>query len=206
MKCNLRQPLWIIIFALCLSSSDQIVAQTQSPRPTSVEAEHGDITYRVQVQFLVASNLADPKTRTDYPTSLEAVVKELKSLLPYRKHYLVATYFYNVAESSALEVHDVTYAAFEGEGALHPMLFDLGISGIKLNTNNNFLRVPKFRFEARQRIAMGATPPLVETVGTGITTELNLRDGVPTIVGTITNALSNAVVVLVVTVDHVGVR
>jgi len=47
---------------------------------------------------------------------------------------------------------------------------------------------------------------LVETVGTGITTDLNLRDEVPTIVGTITNALSEGVLVLVITVNHVGVR
>ena len=206
MKCNLRQPLWIIIFVLCLSSSDQIAAQTQNPKPTSAEAKHDGINHRVQVQFLVASNSANPKISMDYPTSLEAVVKQLRSLLPFKKHYLVATYFYNVADSSALEVHDVTYAAFEGVGSLHPMFFDLGISGIKLNTNNDSLRVPKFRFEARQRIAMGPTEPLVETVATGITTELNLSDGVPTIVGTITNSLSDGVLVLVITVNHLGVR
>jgi hypothetical protein len=205
MKCNLRQPLWMIIFALCLSSSDQILAQTQNPGPTSAEAKQGVITHRVQVQFLVASNSANAKTRTDYPTSLEAIVKELKSFLAFKKHYLVATYLYDIADSGALEVHDVTYASFEEGGGLHPMFFDLGISGIKLNTNDS-VHVPRFRLEARQRIAMGSTPPLVETVGTGITTELNLRDGVPTIVGTITNALSEGVLVLVITVNHVGVR
>jgi len=194
----------MIIFALCLSSADQIVAQTQNPGPTSAEAKQGEITHRVQVQFLVASNSTNPKTRT-YPTSLEAIVKELKSVLAFKKHYLVATYIYYVADGGALEVHDVTYASFEEVGSLHPMFFDLGISGIKLNTNDS-VHVPRFKLEARQRIAMGVTPPLVETVGTGITTELNLRDGAPAIVGTITNALSEGVLVLVITVNHVGVR
>ena len=199
MKTNLRQPLWIIIFALCFSVSHQIAAQTQNPRPTSAEANRGDITHRVQLQFLVASNNANPKTRTDYPTSLESVVKQLKP--PFKKHYLVATYLYNVADNSAFEVKDVTYAPFEGEGGLHPMFFDLGITAIGLNTNDS-VHISRFRFAASQRIALGSTAPLVETVGTGITTELNLREGVPTIVGTITNGLSEAVLVLVITVNH----
>lgn len=206
MKRNLRQPLWLAVFALFLFSSNQIAAQSQNPKPTSAEAKNDQVTHRVQVQLLVASNIADPKTKRDYPTSLEAVVKELKSLLPFKKHYLVASYFYHVADQSSLEVHDVTYAPFEELGALHPVFFDLGISGIKLNTNNDSVRVLRFRFDARQRIALGPTPPLVETVGTGITTDLNLSTGVPTIVGTITNALSDGVLVLVITVNQLGAR
>ena len=201
MKRNLRQSLWIIIFALCSSSSHQIAAQTQNPRPP--EANRGDITHMVQLQFLVASNSANPKTRTDYPASLEAVIKQLKP--PFKKHYLVATYLYNVADSSGLDVHDVTYAQFEEGGGLHPMFFDFRIAGIQLNTNDS-VHVPRFIFEARQRMALGNTPPLSDTVTTGMNTALNLRYGVPTIVGTITNGLSEAELVLVITVNHLSAR
>ena len=202
---SMRRLVSIIIFALCLSSSDQIAAQTQNPGPISAEATRSDVTHRVQLQFLVASNSANPKTITDYPSSLETVVKQLKSLLPFKKHYLVATYLYNVADSRNVVVRDVTYAPFEEPAGLHPVFFDLKIDGIKLNTNNS-VHVPRFSFEARQRIAMGAAPPTSETVVTGITTELNLRDGVPTIVGTISNGISLGALVLVITVNHVGAR
>jgi hypothetical protein len=211
MKRKLCQPLWIIIFALSLSSSDLIVAQTQNSTSISSEAKRNDLTHRVRVQLLVSSNIANAKT--DYPTSLEAVVKELKSSLPFKNHYLVATYLYNVADSGAFEVSDVTYAPFEQGGGLSPTFFNLGISGIKLNANSDSVHISRFRFEARKRIFIqnapgeGSTPkPVFDTVGTGITTELNLSEGVPTIVGTTTSALSDGVLVLVITVNHSGVR
>jgi hypothetical protein len=211
MKRNLCQPLWIIIFALCLSSSHLIVAQTQNSTSISSEAKRSDITHRVRVQLLVSSNIANAKT--DYPTSLEAVVKELKSSLPFKNHYLVATYLYNVADNSAFEVSDVTYAPFEQGGGLSPTFFNLGISGIKLNANSDSVHISRFRFEARKRIFIQNAPgegstakPVFDTVGTGITTELNVSGGVPTIVGTTTSALSDGVLVLVITVNHSGVR
>lgn len=205
MICNLRQTLWIVMVLFCLSSSGQLAAQTQNPRPISAEPKQGDITHRVQVQFLVASNIAT-KTRTDYPASLEPIVRQIKSLLQFKNHYLVATYLYHAADSGGFEVRDVTYASFENGSGLHPMFFDIGVSGIKLNPNDS-IHIPRFKFEARQRIALaGGATPLFDTVTTGITTELNLKYGVPNIVGTLTNALSDGVLVLVVTVNRLEVR
>jgi hypothetical protein len=211
MKRNLGQTLWIIIFALCLSSSSLILAQTQNSPTTSSEAKRSDLTLRVRVQLLVASNIANAKT--DYPTSLEALIKQLKSSLAFKNHYLVATYLYNVADGGAFEVSDVTYVPLEQGGGLSPTFFNLGISGIKLNANSDSVHISRFRFEARKRIFIqnatgegGTAKPVFDSVATGITTELNLSDGTPTIVGTTTSALSDGVLVIVVTVDHSGVR
>ncbi len=76
--------------------------------------------------MLVASN--NPNAKTDYPASLEAVVKQLKSSLPFKTHRLIATYIYNVADGSALEVSDVTYAAFEPGSGLSATLEYQGLS------------------------------------------------------------------------------
>lgn len=209
MKHNLCHAVWIIIFALCFGSSDLIVAQAQNSASTSSEVKRSDITHRVQVQLLVASNIASAKT--DYPASLEPVVKQLKSSLQFKNHYLVATYLYNVADSSAFEVTDVTYAAFEQGGGLSPTFFNFGISGIKSNMNSDSTHISRFRFEARKRIFIqnaqgeGSTvKPVFETVGTGITTALNVRAGIPVIVGTTASGLSDGVLVLVITVHPWG--
>jgi hypothetical protein len=201
---------WILIFALGISSSSPIVAQAQNSALTSSDAQRGEIGHRVQVQLLVASNIVTAKT--NYPASLEAVVKQLKSSLPFKTHYLIATYIYNVADSSTLDVSDVTYAAFEPGEGLTPTFLNLGLSGIKLNANSDSTHISRFKFEARKRIfiqyAQGegsAAKSVSDSVGTGITTELNVHEGVPTIVGTITSALSDGVLVLVITINHSGV-
>jgi hypothetical protein len=179
---------------------------------TSSDARRGDTEHRVLVQLLVASNTANAKT--DYPASLEAVVKQLKSSLPFKNHRLVASYIYNVADGGDLAVSDVTYAAFELDGVLTPTFFNIGIAGIKLSDNGDYVHTSKFRFEARKRIYIGTmqsegsdtAKPVVDSVTTGITTELNVWAGIPTVVGTTASGLSDGVLVLVITVIHSGIR
>lgn len=209
MKPILSGLLLIILVASCSSPS---AAQTQNSKPTSSEIEHGEIGYQVQLQLLIASNIATAKT--DYPPSLEAVVKQLNSSLPFKHHSLVATYLYNVAEASSLEVSDVTYAAFEPGGGLAPTFLNLSISGIKLNANSDTIHLTRFRFDIRKRIFIqkgqsegdNSARPTYDSVVTGITTEINVRPGIPTIVGTITNALSDGVLVVVLTIKRSGAR
>jgi hypothetical protein len=211
MKNNLSRTLCLILFALYLSSANLIVAQAQASTLTASDTRRTDVGHRVQVQLLVASNIATVKT--DYPISLESVVKQLKSSLSFKNHHLVATYIYNVADGSALDVSDVTYAQFEPGGGLAPTFFNLGISGIKLNVDSDSTHISRFRFETRKRIFIGnvqgegdVSKPVSDMVGTGITTELNVSEGIPTIVGTTTSGLSEGVLVLVITVNRTGAR
>jgi hypothetical protein len=119
-------------------------------------------------------------------------------LLPFKTHYLIATYIYNIADGGALDVSDVTYAAFEPASGLAATFLNLGISGIKLSANSDSTHISRFKFEARKRIFIqnvqgegSATESVSDSVGTGIATELNVREGVPTIIGTITSGLSD---------------
>jgi hypothetical protein len=209
MKRNLRQAVWVIIFASCFGSSELAVAKAQHATSTSPEVKHSDVSYRVQIHFLVASNSANAKT--DYPASLEAVVKQLKPSLQFKNHYLVATYLYNVADGSSFEVSDVTYQPFEQGGGISPTFFNLGITRIKSNTNSDSIHISRLRVETRKRMFMqnaqgeGSTAkPVFETVGTGITTELNVKAGVPAIVGTTASGISDGVLVLIITVNSSG--
>lgn len=202
----------LLLFIVCLGASNTIVAQAQNSAPSSAAtAKRSDIEHRIQLQLLVASAVVNNKT--DYPASLETIVRQLKTSLPFKAHKLVATYLYNVADDGNLEVNDVTYAPFETGGGLSPTFFALGIAGVKLNADGNTVHLSRFRFEERKRIFTEQAPaegnttrPVFNTATMGISTELNLREGIPTIVGMTTSALSDGVLVLVLTVNPAELR
>lgn len=202
----------LLLLVLLCGSNSLTVAQAQKSTPTTSTAKRGEGGYRVQLQLLVASNLASAKN--DYPSTLEAIVKQVKSSLSFKSHYLVANYFYNVADGSSLEVNDVSYQPFEGGSGINPTLLKIGIAGIRLNENNSSVHISRFKFESRKRMFLGnvavegsSTPkPLSDYVETGISTELNVSEGVPTVVGTTTSGLSDAVLVLVLTVNQAEMR
>jgi hypothetical protein len=198
-----------LLLLIAFTVSALVCARAQTLSSTTPSAKENGVAHRVQIQLLVASNIATAKT--NYPASLEAVVKQLKSSLPYKTHYVVATYIYNVADKGGFEVGDVTYAPFEGGGGLAPTFFNVNLSGITLNGDS--IHISRFRFDLRKRIFITktrgegtTTNDVFENAGTGITTELNVREGTPTIVGTTASALSDGVLVLVITVDHAGTR
>jgi hypothetical protein len=197
----------LLILILCAGCFVLVAAQTENSTSQATASRREDISYRTQLQLLVASNIATAKT--DYPSSLEPVVKQLKSSLPFKSHYLVATYLYNVAEGSSVETNDITYAPFEQPSGLNPIFFNVVIQGIKMNPSGNSIHLSKFRFEKRQRMAVGNAPAegtasrmLFDMVLNGITTELNLTEGTPTVVGTISGGLSDGVLVVVLTVNR----
>ncbi|HWT03420.1 MAG TPA: hypothetical protein VN256_24435 [Pyrinomonadaceae bacterium] len=211
MRHNPSPILRLVLLALCLCSAGPVAAQTQTPAPATSQARRGVTGYRVQVQLLVASNLVNIKT--DYPASLESVVRQLKSSLPFKNHRLITTYIYNVADGSALDVRDVTYAEFEPGGGVAPTFLNLAVANIRLNADTDSLHISRFGFEARKRIFLhslpgegGANKSVSETVGMGFSTELNVTEGVPTVVGTPANALSDGVLAVVLTVNRSEAR
>ncbi len=202
-----RNSNWLISIVVNLSFSVLVLAQTQNSSSSPSETRQNEITHRVQIQLLVASNIATAKT--NYPSSLEAVVKQLKSSLPFKTHYLVATYLFNVADKGSFDVGDVSNAQFEPGSGLSPTYLTFGIAGIRLNGES--VHLTRLKFESRRTTVTRNSPgdtntakPIFESVVTGITTELNVSEGVPTIVGTTSSALSDGVLVVVVTVNHSG--
>lgn len=172
----LRKSLRLLLL-ITITVSSLVLARAQTPTSTTAAPRENGVAHRVQIQLLVASNIVTAKT--NYPASLEAVVKQLKSSLPYKTHYLVATYIYNVADKGAFEVGDVTYAPFEPASGLAPTFFNVGLSGISLNGDS--IHISRFKFDLRQRIFITktrgegtTTNDVFENVGTGITTELNV--------------------------------
>ena len=205
MKDNLKS--FSIIFVVCMYLTSSIAAQITSS--TSSDVKRSEAEYQVKLQLLIASNIVTAKT--DYPPFLETIVKQLKSSLPFKSHRLYATYLFNVAENGCLKVTDVTYAPYESSegGSLDATFLELEVSGIKLNADGKSVHISKFKFGERKRIFIGSEPgsdnqtkSITNTVGTGIETELNFRENVPKMVGTTTSALSDGVLVIILTVTR----
>jgi hypothetical protein len=201
--------LLILTLTLCFVLTNHTFAQPQNPLPlaTSPEAKRESLQHRVQFQLLVGSNGISDKL--EFPSTLESIVKQLKLSLPFKSYRLIATYLYNVADGSNLEVSDVTYAPFEAGSGLAPKFYNFAVSNIKSNSNIETVHLSRLKFELQQRIFTEnklsendkAAKPVFNMVSTGISTELNVRVGVPTVVGTTTSALSDGVLVLIVTVN-----
>lgn len=210
MRHKVCRLLSLVVFALWLGCAQAIIAQAQSSgRPAA--ARRNEVEHTVQLQLLVAST--PNHTKTEYPSPLEPIVKQLKTSLSYKAHRLIATYIYKVSDGSNLEVSDATYAPLEMNSGLAVTFLTVGISDIRLNPSGNSVHISRFRFESRKRmftehaiVEGNTTRPVLNTVTTGITTELNLSAGVPTIVGTTTSGLSDGVLVLVLTINPTELR
>ncbi len=195
-----------VVNILLLALTSMTFAQTQSPQTTSPEGKREGIQHKVQLQFLVTSNKVND--RSEFPSALEPVVKQLKLSSGFKSHWLVATYIYSVAEGASLEVNDVTYAPFESGGGLVPKFFSFAVSDIKSNPALETLYISRLKFQMRQRIFTEKTQGedtkstrLVFDTGTsGISTDLTVHAGAATLVGTTTSALSDGVLALIVTV------
>lgn len=194
-----------VVNILLLALTSMTFAQTPSPQTTSPEGKREGSQHKVQLQFLVTSNRVND--RSEFPSALEPVVKQLKLASGFKYHWLVATYIYTVAEGASLEVNDVTYAPFESGGVV-PKFFSFAVSDIKSNPTLGTFYISRLKFQMRQRIFIGKTQGevtestrLVFDTGTsGISTDLTVHAGAATLVGTTTSALSDGVLALIVTV------
>jgi hypothetical protein len=194
-------------FAQSQNAVTQSANAAATPAPPSAAGLEG-VQHKVQLQLIVASNAAQAKT--DLPSALETAVKQLKGSMPFKNHRLIATYIYNIADGGSLSVNDTTYASFEMEsGTPVPAVYTFDVLGIKSVLNGESVRISRLRFELRRRLVLeparndgiNTVAPKFDSANSGITTELSVRSGIPTIVGTVTSGLSDGVLVLVVTVD-----
>jgi len=136
-----------VVNILLLALTSMTFAQTQSPQTTSPEGKREGIQHKVQLQFLVTSNKVND--RSEFPSALEPVVKQLKLSSGFKSHWLVATYIYSVAEGASLEVSDVTYAPFESGGGLVPKFFSFAVSDIKSNPALETLYISRLKFHRK---------------------------------------------------------
>ena len=207
-----------IIALTCLGLESNIkvaLAQGQDSSSTAASSDvrRDEINHDVQLYLLVGSN--GTGERSNIPPSMDVVIKQLRSTLPF-PHYRLATTFLNrVKDGGNLEVSGVGGSPLVTVPTTSntPTFFNFHMSNVKLVTDANgqpFIRIAKFRLGLKVPIVTAtarseggsAGSPVVQYQDTGLSTEMSVREAAPTIVGTLTTSQPGESFVLVVMVKR----
>jgi hypothetical protein len=169
------------------------------------------LNFEVQLHLLIASNETGEKGNV--PQSLESVVKQLRPSLPYANYRVVATFVNRLTDGGTLELKGALSSALLTTGLPTPLpqsAYEFTLFQVKLDTDDEgkpAIQIPKFRFGLSLPVITGTSRaegifPAVTYQPAGITTEVSLREGVPTLVGTLNTSRPDQMLILVTSVKR----
>jgi hypothetical protein len=184
--------LFALVITLLAAGSGAVSAQDSEPaRPQ--QQSRAEINHEVLLYLLVTAESAEGAPKI--PQSLDAVVRQLKTALPPADYRLAASFVNRVKDGGSLEVRTVGFSSAKSvrasNGYLAPTSFQLSLSGVKLidpASPQPFINVQQFRLGMKvpvQTAGAAGGLPTVQYEDVGISTMLSVRDGEPTLVGTL---------------------
>jgi hypothetical protein len=180
----------------------------QQPRVKADEAAG----LEVQLHILVARKASDGEAEK-LPAALEAVVKQLKTTFTFKSYRLATTLLNRVKNGGRLSVRWTGNPLLGQQPApgSTPGSNDFIVQQIKLEKDDagrDIVQLSNFMFTARVTVPLPAVAsagtPNVQYEQTGITTDLSVREGEPTIIGTLNVGPSGDALILVVTAKRPG--
>jgi hypothetical protein len=201
-----------------LASVNIVSAQSQDPATTKAEdRQREQINHEVQLYLLVGSDA--PGERNNVPQALDGAVRQLKESLPFSSYRLATTFFMRVRDGGSLELSGVGGfpLAQTPPNSSTPAFIQVSLSRVLLArgaVDQPFIQVERFRFGLKVPVQTGfahgesgaANAPIIQYQDTGISTELSVREGVPTVVGTLAASQPHEAYVLVLTVKRTTPR
>lgn len=205
-----------IMLALCLAASASVYAQesqetsqtpqTQTQIQTQTPAD--ETNFETQLFLLVGTNqdVADARI----PTSLDAVMKQLRSTLPYKNYRLATTLINRVKNEGRLDVNSISgpfvpVTSSQNIPQTTPSQFK--IRQIKLVRENGqpLVQMSGFYFNSRLAIPVGSpvasatpAPPAFNYESATLSTDISMKEGEPVVVGTLNNGPAGDAIILVV--------
>jgi hypothetical protein len=191
-------------------AQNQVTAQ-------SAEAKRDEVNHDVQLYLLAASNAAGDGSGV--PQSVEGALRQLRAALPFSNYRLATTFLNRVKDGGNLEVSGVGGSPLTTGTAnsVSPTFFNFSLINVRLFTSAEgqpFIQVAKLRFGLKVPIQTATVSgeagkggyPVVQYQDTGITTELSVREGTPTVVGTLAASQPYESFILVVTLKRAAAR
>jgi len=207
----------VLLLALAFTLIASAGARAQdSDAPRQAAPARPEVNHEVHVHLLATADGAEGGTRV--PQSLEPVVRQLKTALPPSDYRLAATYINRVRDNSGFEVKSAgagPFAPAQASSQLTPSFVQLSLSGVKLidpasaqpsiNVNQFRLgmKVPVQTTSVRGEKGEGSYP-VIQYEDVGLSTQLSVREGEPTLVGTLNSGRSGQLFVIVVTIRRTG--
>ena len=203
-----------LAFALALAWCGVAAAQDGGDPPRR-EGRGGDINYEVQLHLLVTAEGAEGAAKV--PQALDGVVRQLKSSLPPADYRLAATFINRVRDGGRFEVKTVGGSPFTTPqpNSPTPAFFQFFLGGVKLadeQSGGGLVNVQDFRLGLKVPIQTATVNsdktlqgyPVIQYEDTGINTQMSVREGEPTLVGTLSTSRPGQLFALVITIRRTG--
>jgi hypothetical protein len=201
-----------------LASVNIVSAQSQDAATTKAEDKQREqINHEVQLYLLVGSDA--PGERNSVPPALDGAVRQLKESLPFSSYRLATTILMRVRDGGSLELSGVGGFPFvlTPLNSSTPTFIQLSISRVLLArgaVEQPFIQMERFRFGLKVPVQTGvahgesgtSNAPIIQYQDTGVSTELSVREGVPTVVGTLAASQPHEAYVLVLSVKRTTPR
>ena len=206
----------IITGALALST--QALAQGEQSSQGAPRIKSDDAAgLEVQLHIIVARKTSDGEDEK-LPASLDAVVKQLRSTFSFKSYRLATTLLNRVRNGGRLSLRWVGSPLLASAAATvaTPGFNEFNVQGVKLVQDENgrdVVQMSNFNFGTRIPIQTssvatvgGNSAPVIHYENTGITTDISMREGEPTIVGTLNVGPSGDALIIVVTAKRPAAR
>ena len=209
---KLTGPCALLLLALALTLSAPARAQDSSDAPRQGTPSRAEVNHEVHVHLLVTAEASEGGART--PQSLEGVLRQLKASLPPSEYRLAATLINRVRDGGGFNVKTSgvgSLGAVQTPGPPTPSSLGLSLSGVKLidpASAQPSIGINQFQLNMRVPIQTAAvktdkgdgTYPVIQYEEVGVSTQLSVREGEPTLVGTLNAGRAGQLFVIVVTV------
>lgn len=202
-----------IAFAIALAWCGAASAQDGGEAPRR-EAPRNEINYEVQLHLLVTAGGAEAGAKV--PQTLDGVVRQLKSSLPPAEYRLAATFINRVKDGGRLEVKTVGGSPFTSSqlDPLNPTFFQFFLGNVKMADDQpgSLVNVQDFRLGLKVPVQTATVSnektlqgyPVIQYEDTGINTQMSVREGEPTLVGTLNTSRPGQLFALVITIRRTG--
>ena len=197
--------LYFVLMVLFLTGSSAS-GQTENAPTAGARVDRSNL--EVQLHLLLATNESADR---NMPPALQPVILQLKSTIPSANYRLAATFTNRIRSGGSLEVKGVLPSEAISPVANTTIFYEFTLTQMRVAVDDSqSIEIPRLRFGMRVPIVMGMsrvdanTPanPSINYESLGLTTEISVRDGSPTVVGTMTTSKPDQLLVLVVTVKR----
>ncbi|HEX8888274.1 MAG TPA: hypothetical protein VF779_03815 [Pyrinomonadaceae bacterium] len=197
-----------VLITLSSAASLHAFAQSDNSSPAKPRAEN-TVGLEVQLQLLVATK-SPTGEEEKLPASLDAVVKQLRSTFNFKSYRLATTLLNRVMNNGKLVLRWAGSQLLPQASAATnatPGFNEFRVEKVRLiqdEAGRDMIQMIDFNFGARIPIQIpsiasnGTTAPVIQYENTGITTDITMREGEPTIVGTLNVGPSGDALIIVV--------
>jgi hypothetical protein len=203
--------------ALLLALAFTLVAAADAFAQDSGAPSRAEVNHEVQLHLLVTAEGAEGTPKP--PPSLDAVVRQLKAALPPADYRVAASLINRVRDGGALDLKTVGGAANVNSGQVQnpipPSFLQLSMSGVRLidpASAQPSINVQQFRLGMKVPVQTATVKnekgeggsPVLHYEDAGLNTQLSVREGEPTLVGTLNTSRPGQNFIIVITIRRTG--